>query len=138
MSISILTVPPLEELAKKDSSQAFKTWEHLYHLGKITNPKFAAIALVSYAYAAYDSYSHTAPWAGFLGAGALTIALAPWTLTAMRGTNEELHKAACGVSKDMGAEKARSLFQEWGRLNFVRGIFPLAGAGVGMWALLGT
>jgi hypothetical protein len=136
MGISMLTVPPLLELARSSPTNAAKTWEALYHLGKNSSPKFAVATLLSYGYAAYTNYQAGKPWASYTGAGALTIALVPWTLILMMGTNNQLLACASGLDKAVTADKATGLITTWGKLNMARGFWPLAGAMLGMWTLL--
>lgn len=139
MSISMLTVPAMLD-ASTNGHQSLKIWEALFHRGKNSNPKFAVITCLSYALAAYERGTRAESWAGYAAAGALTIALVPWTLVFMMPTNNKMLSGAAADGK--GAEKvsiatANNLLRTWGNLNLARGLWPLAGAAVGMWTLVG-
>ena len=65
-----------------------------------------------------------------IAAAVLTMAIGPFTLAVMGGTNEKLMTAA---NTGSGKEDARALVERWGVLNLVRGMLPLVG---GVYALL--
>ena len=104
----------------------------MYAIGKATNPKFAFVTFLAYSYAAYDYRSRGLPWAGYAGAGLLTMAIVPWTLITMLPTNKLL---LAGDAK-MSVQASADLVRKWGQLNMLRGLWPLAGACLGMWTLV--
>jgi hypothetical protein len=114
-----------------------KQWMTIFETGKSQMPKVALLALFGYAYLAYDRHTRGSPWAGYLTAGALTMAVVPFTLLLMSPTNDALIEVATGAARATSDEATRALLQKWKGLNAMRSLLPLAGALVGAWTLLG-
>lgn len=76
-----------------------------------------------------------------------TLGIVPYTMIGMLPTNKKLKKKVeemegldigekateIGLAK---GESAKELLDWWGVLNFGRGVFPLVGAYLGLWATL--
>ncbi len=115
------------------------------------------LAGLSYAYLAYHKYyNNTLPlsstrtigsggsgWELYATAAVLTMSIAPYTFAFMLGTNAQLYEQceqmegfAIGEEVEVKGkrENARQLLDWWGVLNAGRGIGPLFGALVGVWA----
>ncbi|KAL2844160.1 hypothetical protein BJY01DRAFT_215212 [Aspergillus pseudoustus] len=120
-----------------------KQWRDMYSIGKAQNPPIAVITAAAFAYLAWSVRESTTPLAVlaprnatalYSAAAALTVAIVPWTLAAMAGTNRQLLDRAGAkgwVPTEEGAEETEDLLYKWTFLNAVRGVFPLVGAVVG-------
>lgn len=98
-------------------------------------PGVALLSLAAFAYASYNSRQYGNRWRQYAIAGALTIALVPFTVGFMGATNGKLlGVAAAGVGGD---QDALELVRKWSGLNLARSLLPLLGAGVGIWGLVG-
>jgi Domain of unknown function (DUF1772) len=136
MGISIIVVPAIIE-SSTDPLHTMLIWRGMYERGKGSNPKIAAATLLSYAFAAYDARSRGLPWVGYLGAGLFTLAIVPFTLILMTPTNNKLLQSAAAQEKELLMQPTTQLVETWSQMNFARGCLPLAGAFLGLWALLG-
>lgn len=113
-----------------------KQWSIIYNNGKAI-PLTAFVAAISYGVVAYNTRSRDLPrWKGFALASVLTVAVIPFTVTFMLSTNNELEAAAHNQIKSMSDERARNLIIKWARLNTIRVSLPIAGAIIGLWALV--
>jgi hypothetical protein len=66
----------------------------------------------------------------------LPVLIAPFTLTAMRHTNNKLHnKAATALPDAVEDHDLDSLLRKWTILNAVRAVFPTAATVLALWAL---
>ncbi len=126
-----------------------RQWHSAYENGKIINPSICAFSALSYAFLSYRLYGTlNHPKAELYALSALfTLAIAPYTAIGMQPTNKKLKKkleemkgldigekaTEIGLAK---GESAKELLDWWAMLNFGRGIFPLVGAILGMWATL--
>lgn len=99
-------------------------------------PSIAFLSLLSFTYASYTSPEK---WREYAAAGVLTMGIAPYTFGIMAGTNGKLATVAAGKGKGTGREEedVLVLLRRWSGLNLGRSVFPLIGAGVGLWALGG-
>ena len=121
-------------------------WLGMYTRGKALMPVVALGTASAYGVATYASSTAQSSWlSGFVGAGALTLAIVPFTLIAMARTNGRLLAAAARANgegssrtfKPLAEADAKALLKSWAELNLVRAMFPLAAAAVGTWTLLG-
>ncbi|KAL2861941.1 hypothetical protein BJX68DRAFT_260740 [Aspergillus pseudodeflectus] len=124
-----------------------KQWRDMYNTGKAQNPPIAVITAAAFAYLAWSVRESTTPLAVlaprnatalYSAAAALTVAIVPWTIAAMSGTNAQLLERAGAkgwVPTDEAAEETEDLLHKWTFLNAVRGLFPLVGGVVGYLAL---
>ena len=79
-------------------------------------------------------------WKFYAGAGLGTISVLMWTVAVMRPTNNELMRLV-KVAKEAGKTAAFErdsvvALARWSWMNYVRGILPLVGAWVGLYAAL--
>ncbi|KZT69257.1 DUF1772-domain-containing protein [Daedalea quercina L-15889] len=133
---SILGVPPLYFAPPE---VATKQWAKIYHTGAAIVPATAATSFLAYLYLSYNSGHTVSPAEGYayLAAGALTLAVAPYTLLTMMTTNRAIE--AIAESKDAAAQgdQVTSLIQKWNKLNLGRASGPIIGFGIGLLALGG-
>ncbi|PHH83700.1 hypothetical protein CDD82_4662 [Ophiocordyceps australis] len=135
MSLSVIAAPAANAVPQTTA----RVWSELYERGATIMPKVGAAVALSYAYAAGDIYGRgpadASLWQGLAAAAACVLAIVPFTLTAMKATNGQLHVAVTQSTggKDKHVEK---LMETWGKLNFVRGLFPLMGTMLGIKVLV--
>jgi len=134
--LSLLGIPGL--LSASVPSQALaQQWEGIYTRGKALGPRVALISLVGYGYLAYERRSRGEPWLGYVAGAALSIGIVPFTLICMSSTNGKLLAVASGAAKTVSETTVRELAMKWKGLNLMRSVFPLAGAIIGFWSLVG-
>lgn len=107
-------------------------WQHLFLTGTKTGPRVALVTFLSLAYSAYDRYHQGVAWKPYVVAGALSLAIVPYTIVVMSPTNNALMAGAKGITT-VGWAEATELLARWRTLNFARSFFSLAGATVGLW-----
>ena len=113
------------------------------------NPAIALVSIISYGYLSYRLYGTlNHPKAEMYGLSALiTFGIWPYTIFGMMPTNRKLIKKHDEMSgSDIGKEatevglakggSTKELVDRWGMLNLGRGLFPLVGAVLGLWATL--
>ncbi|KAK0509279.1 hypothetical protein JMJ35_008650 [Cladonia borealis] len=146
LSLSYASVP---SFLLAPSPILVRQWHSAYESGKIINPSISALSALSYAFLSYRLYGTlNHPKAEMYALSALlTVAIVPYTAIGMQPTNKKLKKkleemkgldigekaTEIGLAK---GESAKELLDWWATLNFGRGIFPLVGAILGMWATL--
>ena len=106
----------------------------------------AALSSLSFAVLAYSSHvlptRSSYPIRGLYTSAALsTLSMVPFTLSMMRSVNDKLMAKAADAEKgseDIFAEgeSSKELIDWWATLNFMRGLFPLTGTVLGIWATL--
>lgn len=112
-------------------------------------PKIAGLVAASFLFAAYSSSgvdeagggggnntTTTRQRTGYVVSAVLAVAIVPYTLLTMRGTNNLLLLAAEG-SVQAGVDVA-GLVERWAALNLGRSCLPLASAVVGMLSYAGA
>ncbi|KAJ9224949.1 hypothetical protein DTO021C3_5876 [Paecilomyces variotii] len=163
LTVPALTLPGRSETIKSDTpastpSHITHQWLNVYDKGKIMFPSLALTSAVAYSYLAY-TLRHTAS-AGRVGrlyliAAATTITIVPFTLGVMLPVNKRLEahatrddaaekegKEGMAMSAEEEAKRAREdrevpgLLEKWSYLNAGRSVFPLAGAVIGITAVL--
>ncbi|KAF4981234.1 hypothetical protein FZEAL_2922 [Fusarium zealandicum] len=112
-------------------------WASIYNHGVSIMPRLAGTTAIAYLYAAYDAYRHDRSWKGFVAGALLTVAIVPYTVVFMSGTNDLLHAAAQGTLGASQNEVAK-LIGRWGALNLARSLFPLIGTVAGFLGLFQT
>lgn len=134
-------------------------WLALFRRGLTLMPGLGIATAAAYgavAYSASGGGGGNGAWVPYAVAGALVVAVIPYTLVVMRSTNARLIAAAttmAAASTTTGSAEgaallnkpaaalsdpeARALILRWSNLNFGRGLLPLAGAAVALWTLLG-
>ncbi|GAB7332790.1 hypothetical protein MBLNU13_g04521t1 [Cladosporium sp. NU13] len=138
-SLSIISVPVLLDTAT-DSPQLLRQWSRMYHYGHLIMPSMAAGTLLLHACSALQLRAVGKPWGIFACAGAVTIAIAPFTWTVMGETNGKLFERfeRVGASKENAASDLREtkgLVKHWSWLHLMRSLLPLAGTAL---AVVGT
>lgn len=75
------------------------------------------------------------PW---VIASAATFAQLPWTLLVMYNTNKKLNAIASSKTQQEKAskEEVAGLLRQWAWMNFIRGLWAVAGGCIGVWALV--
>ncbi|XHF98732.1 hypothetical protein AWENTII_002271 [Aspergillus wentii] len=145
-ALSLIAVPALAQSRDEKSlspSAAVKLWKKMYDAGKSQNPPIAATTAAAFLYLAWSVrrgapliHSTTYSLAGlYATAATLTVSIVPYTIVAMRPTNNALIKLA--GSRDLtAAEETQSndLLGRWIVLNGIRSILPLVGGLVGITA----
>ena len=112
----------------------------MYNIGVVLGPGTGLISSLSSFYLAYALSEPK-----YAAAGGLALGIVPYTLLVMRTTNSALFAKEKKLKEIRQGEKVseveerevRDLVSFWGQANLVRGIFPLAGALVGLWTVLG-
>ncbi|KAK8094013.1 hypothetical protein PG997_000698 [Apiospora hydei] len=135
MSPSLLTMPAL---IRPDVPQdaLVHQWHSMYRRGAAIMPVLSGATTLGYWV-----------WRGFAAAGALTLAILPFTLVIMMPTIHTLEASMDGsaaVVDEKGQRRAtmsrgtaEALLRKWTRMNVVRSLIPLVGAACAVWNLLG-
>ncbi|MCJ1257721.1 hypothetical protein MMC24_005547 [Lignoscripta atroalba] len=149
LAVSYLAIP---SLLLAPSTLLVHQWRRIYERGVATAPPLAAMSSLSFAYLAYQSQASPLSTddsrAQLYALAALaTLCIVPYTLVFMRSVNAKLLAKAGQTSIanlkediDEGAvlegESVKELVDWWAVLNFGRGIFPMVGAVLGLFASL--
>ena len=112
----------------------------MYNIGVGIGPPASVVSSLSSFYLAYALSEQK-----YAVAGAFALGIIPYTGLVMLTTNnaifakgKKLREVAEGEKVSEVEEKeVRDLVKFWGQTNFVRGLFPLVGALVGLWTVLG-
>jgi hypothetical protein len=121
------------------SKTVAKQWKDVYIHGKTQNPPIAGATAAAFFYLAWavrsnGPYSHLVrPNAATLYsvAALLTLGIVPFTLVAMLPTNNKL-MASAEASTTEKEDEVDQLLTQWGILNGLRGLWPLAGGILGL------
>ena len=145
-SLSFLAVPAW---LIAPSPLLVRQWQLSYDVGKIMNPAIAIVSAISYGYLSYKLYGGlNHPKAEMYGLSALvSFGVVPYTMLVMLSTNQKLFKKHDEMkAMDVGekatevglakGESTKELVDRWGMMNVGRGMFPLVGAVLGLWATL--
>ncbi|RDH39661.1 hypothetical protein BDQ94DRAFT_133468 [Aspergillus welwitschiae] len=150
-SLSLMTVPALLQSHKEHKiplSTITKQWALVYETGKNRAPPIALFTAATLLYLSWATRSEStlaaiAPRGAtttYAISAALTIAIVPWTILAMKGTNDALmEKAKMGVQEEKNpqeGERVLGLLNRWALLNGARAVWPLAGFLVGLSAVV--
>lgn len=137
--LSMLAIRGLLSSSSPVAAQALaEQWAGIYNRGKVLGPQVAVLSLLGYGFVAYQrSVVEARPgWGNFVGAAGLTLAIVPFTRIFMDSTNQALLATADGSSA-LGEAAVKELLIRWKDLNLIRAVFPLAGAVVGSFTLVG-
>lgn len=136
--LSALAIPGLLSTNSAVPTQMLaQQWAGIYNRGKVLGPQAAAVSLLGYGYLMYDRSRQSRGWGKYMGAAALTVAIVPFTGLFMDNTNQALLGVAAGGAGNLSSEAVRELLVRWRVLNLVRSLFPLAGALLGLYELVG-
>ncbi|KAK8134451.1 hypothetical protein PG984_006463 [Apiospora sp. TS-2023a] len=142
LSASLLTMPAL---IRPDVPQdaLVQQWHGLYRRGAAIMPVVAGTTTLGYWTVAYYRYCSfpSAEWRGFAAAGALVLAIVPFTFAAMMPTIRALEATMGGSAvgekkKTMSRGTAEALLTKWTRLNVWRSLIPLVGTACAVWNML--
>lgn len=138
MSLSLMTIPLFLD-TNTQTAHMLHQWVRLYHYGHLLLPSMSVATLLLYAYVALNKRASSAPWRSYAMAGAVTVGMIPFTLLVMVPTNNTLFQLDDGIKITAAVtslDYVRELVTRWGRMHFVRSLFPLLGATLGFNALL--
>ncbi|KAL9000956.1 MAG: hypothetical protein Q9169_000440, partial [Polycauliona sp. 2 TL-2023] len=124
-----------------------REWKTTYNRGVAAAPALAVVSTLSYAWLSYSlsfTLNHHKAEIFALAAFA-TGSIVPFTVIFMKSVNGKLnHKVQdskhlnrseeMDESKDKKGEHSQELLDWWAVLNFTRGLLPLAGASLGVYA----
>lgn len=133
MSLSLMAVPVFLD-ATTDPAQLFHQWTRMYHYGHQLMPTMAVATCLLYGYSSISKRAAGRRWAMFAVAGMTTVVMLPFTWIVMAPTNNTLFRLE-GESKVAAVTslgEAQELVSKWRLLHFVRSLFPLAGALLGL------
>jgi len=129
--------------AVTSASHLARQWQHVYDLGSKGGPFFALVACGSWLYTA----RRLPPGANLkqrllLAAAGLSMSIVPFTFTAMKRTNGELHRRAGAATKGEDDEtntdapagsvetyQTQDLLRWWAQLNMMRASLHLGAIG---------
>ncbi|RAK95500.1 DUF1772 domain-containing protein [Aspergillus ibericus CBS 121593] len=146
-SLSYISIPTLLTSHQEHSiplSTITKQWAILYETGKNRVPPIAVLTASTFLYLAWSTRASTALAAIaprgssslYTVSAALVLAIMPFTVGVMKGTNDRLKGwAGRGVveGKNGGEEEeVVGLLRRWAVLNGVRALWPLIGGIVGL------
>lgn len=137
-------------------SHVARQWQYCYDLGKKVYPSIAISSSLMYSYVSYTLSKTSAPGSRasklFAAAAGLNVLIVPFTVLLMVPVNNAIKKFTTGdhdlpAGADPSTEeykqsakaerKLADLLEQWSLLNTIRGLFPLAGAGLGAAVTLG-
>ncbi|RDL41802.1 uncharacterized protein BP5553_01781 [Venustampulla echinocandica] len=145
LSISFLFTPIL---LQSPSGVLLRQWASLYGTMKTVAQVNTAITSASFFYLAYKIHNREiSGWlAGYVAAGVLNVAIVPYTLIVMRGTNGKLlrkEEEVRGLGKMDNAvditvegETVHQLVDWWAVLHLGRCLMLGTGLGLGLWSVL--
>ncbi|EAW25722.1 anthrone oxygenase encC [Aspergillus fischeri NRRL 181] len=149
---SLVSVPALLQSKSEDglsSCTILLVWRRIYECGHTHSPQIAACTSTAFAYLAWCASDRT-PRLLYGTAASLVMGIVPYTLLFMGPTNCQLLKraAAEGEEKVTGATRGNDmvnapsevtteeLLSHWKFLAGIRGLLPLAGGILGLFASL--
>jgi hypothetical protein len=145
---SVVFVPRIMELP---TPLLVRLWNKMYDQGKSRIGPLAIVPLLTYSYLAYSEHRAAFPaqWKvnSYAAAGALAAGIVPYTILAMRRTNEILMEKAAEMRSlkntdnvvEIGlapAETAHKLLDIWALLNLGRAALMATSGVVGVWTVL--
>lgn len=133
MGLSLMAVPVLLETTT-EPSQLFHQWVRMYHYGHQVLPTMAVATCLLYGYTAIRKRAAGRRWSVFAVAGMTTVIMLPFTWIVMAPTNNTLFRLEVESKAAPVANwgQAQELVTKWSWLHFVRSLFPLAGAILGL------
>ncbi len=138
MSLSLMTIPLFLD-TNTESAHMLTQWVRLYHYGHLVLPSMAITTSLIYAYTVTSKRASGKPWMMYAAAGAVTVSMIPFTLIIMASTNDLLFRLEDEIKVKAAVttlDQVRELVTRWGRLHFVRSLFPLVGAMLGFSGLM--
>jgi hypothetical protein len=122
-----------------DPTHLLRQWTCVYHYGHIYMPALCVATCGLYGYTALSKHLNRKPWLIFIVAGAVTMAMVPFTWVMMAPTNNALFRlealaTASTSAADLSA--VQEIVVRWSWLHIVRSLFPLAGVFLGFTGIL--
>ncbi|KAF4630862.1 hypothetical protein G7Y89_g7276 [Cudoniella acicularis] len=153
LEMSYLFVP---RILQSPPDLLLRQWARMYHLMKKVAPSMASVAGLAWLYLAYRTPAKASQ---YIAAGVLNLAIMPYTVIFMLGTNSKLlalekrqnlgtlelgedgaisGAGALGTQGEVGvkSETVHSLVDWWGVLNMGRSALALASAALGTWMVV--
>lgn len=138
MSLSLKTIPLFLDTNTQPAHMLIQ-WVRLYHYGHIISPSMAITTFLIYAYTVTGKRASGKAWITYAAAGAVTVSIIPFTWIIMTPTNDTLFRLEDEIRVNAAVttlDQVRELVTRWGRLHFVRSLFPLFGAILGFSGLM--
>ncbi|MCJ1421746.1 hypothetical protein MMC32_008112 [Xylographa parallela] len=137
-ALSHIAVPALYHAPTTVMLKQFAT---IYAIGKATAPTTLVAAAT---FSGYLAYALPSLRYSYVATAVLPCMVVPWTGIMMMSINDELARRLVAAENLKGSEttseaampkgqKTVDLLAKWQGLNYVRALFPLAGAIVGVW-----
>ena len=133
MSISLMTIPLFLD-TNTQAAHMLTQWVRLYHYGHLVSPSMAIATFLIHAYTVTGKRASGQPWIAYAAAGVVTASIIPFTLIVMTPTNNTLFRLEKEIRVEAAVatlDQVRELVTRWGRMHFVRSLFPLVGAVLG-------
>ena len=141
----------VSSMALAHNTLLVRQWKNTYGRGIAAAPALAIVSTISYAWLSYSlsfTLNHHKAELYALAAVA-TGSIVPFTIYFMTGVNGKLSRKVelskhlqrteeMDESKEKKEEHSQDLLAWWSILNFTRGLLPLAGATLGMYASIMT
>ena len=140
MGLSTMTMPALIETSST-SPQLLQHWQRVFDRGHVQGPALSITTALIYTYVAWTQAALSASWRPFAIAAGVTLGMVPYTLILMDRVNKELFRAveqSRSGKESIDRQRAEKLIRQWTALHAGRSLFPLAGAVVGLLAMLGV
>ncbi|SPQ25361.1 283a8dec-2c10-498f-b239-95128c8f25b0 [Thermothielavioides terrestris] len=136
-----ITIPVILD-TQTDALQICRQWARAFHYGHVAGPGLCGATLLLHLYAAFggrkdpgqDKAKAKAARKRQLVAGLATMGMVPYTWLTMSSTNNALFAQLAGGAADLAS--VRHLVGVWSWLHFVRCMFPLTGAILGLGVFL--
>ena len=139
MGLSLMTIPLFLD-TNTQPAHMLTQWVRLYHYGHLVLPSMAIATFFIYAYVVRGKRrAPGSPWVAYAAAAVVTVGIIPFTLVIMTPTNEtlfRLEEESKGEAAVATLDQVQELVTRWGRMHFVRSLFPLVGAMLGFSGLL--
>ena len=138
MNLSLMIIPLFLD-TNTQPAHLLTQWVRLYHYGHLVLPSMAIATFLIHAYTVAGKRASGKPWIAYAAAGVVTVSIIPFTLIVMAPTNETLLRLEKEIRADAAVatlDQVRELVMRWGRMHFVRSLFPLVGAVLGFSGLM--
>ena len=138
MGLSLTTIPLFLD-TNTQSAHMLTQWVRLYHYGHLLLPSMAIATFLMYAYTVNAKWASGNKWVTCAAAGVVTVSMIPFTLIVMAPTNSTLFRLEKEIKVEAAVatlDQVQALVTRWGRMHFVRSLFPLVGAVLGFSGLM--
>ena len=138
MGLSLMTIPLFLD-TNTQSAHMLTQWVRLYHYGHLLLPSMAIATSLIYAYTVTAKRASGNKWVTYAAAGVVTVSMIPFTLIIMAPTNSTLFRLEKEIKVEAAVatlDQVQALVTRWGRMHFVRSLFPLIGAVFGFSGLM--